>query len=76
MCLFQSIHSVIYKIFCFVFRNNSDFLISLGQTLVNFSRIIPGGTLVFFPSYPFLDQCVTYWQSNNIWASITKNKVK
>uniref|UniRef100_A0A2S2P209 Regulator of telomere elongation helicase 1 homolog n=1 Tax=Schizaphis graminum TaxID=13262 RepID=A0A2S2P209_SCHGA len=55
-------------------RNNSDFLISLGQTLVNFSRIIPGGTLVFFPSYPFLDQCVNHWQSCNIWASITKNK--
>ncbi|XP_015368271.1 PREDICTED: regulator of telomere elongation helicase 1 homolog, partial [Diuraphis noxia] len=55
-------------------RNNSDFLISLGQTLVNFSRIIPGGTLVFFPSYPFLDQCVNHWQGCNIWASITKNK--
>jgi regulator of telomere elongation helicase 1 len=48
----------------------------LGQTLVNFSRIIPGGTLVFFPSYPFLDSCVNYWQGCNIWASITKNKVK
>lgn len=61
---------------CFVLRNNSDFLVSLGQTLVNFSRIIPGGILVFFPSYPFLDQCVNYWQGCNIWASITKNKVK
>lgn len=61
--------------FFFFHRNNSDFLISLGQTLVNFSRIIPGGTLVFFPSYPFLDQCVNHWQGCNIWASITKNKV-
>ncbi|XP_050420877.1 regulator of telomere elongation helicase 1 homolog isoform X2 [Adelges cooleyi] len=55
-------------------RNNNDFLISLGQTLVNFSRIIPGGTLVFFPSYPFLEQCVSHWQGCNIWASITKLK--
>ncbi|VVC45636.1 Hypothetical protein CINCED_3A003007 [Cinara cedri] len=55
-------------------RNNSDFLISLGQTLVNFSRIIPGGTLVFFPSYPFLEHCINYWQGCNIWTSIAKNK--
>lgn len=59
----------------FFFRNSSDFLISLGQTLVNFSRIIPGGTLVFFPSYPFLEQCINHWQGCNVWASITKNKV-
>ncbi|XP_050544968.1 regulator of telomere elongation helicase 1 homolog isoform X2 [Daktulosphaira vitifoliae] len=55
-------------------RNNNEFLMGLGQTLVNFSRIIPGGTLIFFPSYPFLEQCVNYWQGCNIWGSISKLK--
>ena len=29
---------------------------------VNICRIVPGGILVFFPSYSFMDACIETWQ--------------
>ena len=29
---------------------------------VNFSRIVPNGLLVFFPSYPVMNGCVETWK--------------
>jgi regulator of telomere elongation helicase 1 len=33
------------------FRDTDEYKVELGQLIVNFSRIIPDGLLVFFPSY-------------------------
>ncbi|XP_037401247.1 regulator of telomere elongation helicase 1 isoform X1 [Pygocentrus nattereri] len=37
---------------------------SLGNTVVNLSRVVPHGLLVFFPSYPVLDKTLEYWRAN------------
>uniref|UniRef100_W5UKB9 Regulator of telomere elongation helicase 1 n=1 Tax=Ictalurus punctatus TaxID=7998 RepID=W5UKB9_ICTPU len=37
---------------------------SLGNTIVNLSRVVPHGLLVFFPSYPVLDKTLEYWRSS------------
>ncbi|KAF4083439.1 hypothetical protein AMELA_G00141320 [Ameiurus melas] len=37
---------------------------SLGNTIVNLSRVVPDGLLVFFPSYPVLDKTLEYWRSS------------
>lgn len=55
-------------------RNNIKYLNDLGQTLLNFSRILPNGTLVFFPSYSVLDKCVKHWQDMGIWTKISNLK--
>ncbi|XP_022249147.1 regulator of telomere elongation helicase 1 homolog isoform X2 [Limulus polyphemus] len=54
------------------FRNRSDkkYLQSLGRTILNFSRIIPDGLLVFFPSYSVLKQCNEHWEESGLWQSM------
>lgn len=38
------------------------FLMALGSALVQIVRAIPGGVLVFFPSFDLLDRCTQAWQ--------------
>nr|XP_053647148.1 LOW QUALITY PROTEIN: regulator of telomere elongation helicase 1 homolog [Cherax quadricarinatus] len=58
------------------FKNRSDprYINSLGQTILNFSRIIPDGLLVFFPSYPIMRSCRDEWQNSGIWSKISVGK--
>ncbi|XP_030569109.1 regulator of telomere elongation helicase 1 homolog [Drosophila novamexicana] len=55
-------------------RDNPKYISSLGQTILNVSRIVPDGLLVFFPSYPMLNQCVDAWQASGLWADISCRK--
>ncbi|XP_076361576.1 regulator of telomere elongation helicase 1 isoform X2 [Tachypleus tridentatus] len=54
------------------FKNRSDkkYIQSLGRTILNFSRIIPDGLLVFFPSYSVLKQCNEHWEESGLWQSM------
>jgi regulator of telomere elongation helicase 1 len=42
-------------------RGNEEYLAELGNTLVSLARIVPGGMLVFFPSYGVMETCVERW---------------
>ena len=42
-------------------RSNEEYLAELGNTLVSLARIVPGGMLVFFPSYGVMETCVERW---------------
>ncbi|KAL7744472.1 hypothetical protein ACLKA6_001847 [Drosophila palustris] len=55
-------------------RDNPKYIRSLGQTILNVSRIVPDGLLVFFPSYPMMNQCVDAWQASGLWADISCRK--
>ncbi|XP_047110778.1 regulator of telomere elongation helicase 1 homolog [Schistocerca piceifrons] len=55
-------------------RNDPQYITSLGRTILNLSRIIPGGLLVFFPSYPVLKKCQEEWQLSGIWSQICVSK--
>ncbi|RHY94342.1 hypothetical protein DYB35_003318 [Aphanomyces astaci] len=53
-------------------RSSPDYAAELGNTLVNITRLVPNGLLVFFPSYSILDQCTGQWQqltgtTGSIW---------
>lgn len=54
--------------------DNPKYIRSLGQTILNVSRIVPDGLLVFFPSYPMLNKCVDAWQASGLWADISCRK--
>lgn len=64
----------------FACRSSSDYLFALGMTLQNLSRHVPGGTLVFFPSYASLYSTVDFWRNgrkeNNktVWAQLTERR--
>uniref|UniRef100_A0A1X7V2E7 Regulator of telomere elongation helicase 1 homolog n=1 Tax=Amphimedon queenslandica TaxID=400682 RepID=A0A1X7V2E7_AMPQE len=56
-------------------RFTPAYMDSLGNTLVNFFRIIPDGVLVFFPSYVVMETLVTHWKEHsNIFMRMEQHK--
>lgn len=64
-------------------RDSLEYKQELGNTIVNFSKIVPAGLLVFFPSYYLMDRCIECWKNMSharssdcitIWERICKNK--
>jgi len=59
-------------------RASETYLKEVGNTLLNLSRIVPDGLLVFFPSYTLMDQCVETWKrpdsGRSLWEVIAQNK--
>lgn len=63
------------------FRSTDEYLLELGNTIVNFTRLVPSGLLVFFPSYTILEDSIARWQrptqgdaSSSIWDRIVQQK--
>lgn len=42
-------------------REDKDYIAELGNTLVALSKVIPGGMLIFFPSYSVMDKAIDEW---------------
>ncbi|AES68026.2 regulator of telomere elongation helicase 1 homolog [Medicago truncatula] len=60
-------------------RDTMEYKQELGNAIVNLTRIVPDGLLVFFPSYYLLEQSIGCWKSlsndgSSIWERICKNK--
>eukprot|EP00617_Octactis_speculum_P002724 CAMPEP_0185790494 /NCGR_PEP_ID=MMETSP1174-20130828/156674_1 /TAXON_ID=35687 /ORGANISM="Dictyocha speculum, Strain CCMP1381" /LENGTH=144 /DNA_ID=CAMNT_0028485215 /DNA_START=1 /DNA_END=432 /DNA_ORIENTATION=- len=55
----------------FANRESEAYKFELGSTLANFARVVRGGMLVFFPSYPALDSAVASWKQSKIWGRLT-----
>lgn len=55
-------------------RNDASYLTDLGNSIVNFARMIPDGMLVFFPSYASMSQCIDDWKSKGIWERLGQYK--
>ncbi|XP_019861523.1 PREDICTED: regulator of telomere elongation helicase 1-like, partial [Amphimedon queenslandica] len=56
-------------------RFTPAYMDSLGNTLVNFFRIIPDGVLVFFPSYVVMETLVTHWkEQSSIFMRMEQHK--
>ncbi|KAF8117924.1 hypothetical protein N665_0008s0262 [Sinapis alba] len=61
-------------------RDVPEYKQELGNAIVNFSRVVPDGLLVFFPSYYLMDRCIAFWKdgchrnSMTVWERICKLK--
>ena len=56
-------------------RDRPEYKEELGRSILNCTRLIPNGLLVFFPSYTVMDKCVSYWQNNSsLWQSMGGRK--
>ena len=42
-------------------RNDIDYITELGNTIISLARVIPGGVLIFFPSYGVMETCIEKW---------------
>ncbi|KAL3657099.1 hypothetical protein V7S43_018012 [Phytophthora oleae] len=47
---------------------------SMGQLLLQYSQSIPGGILMFFPSYSLLNKLTTRWKKTKLWGEIEQFK--
>lgn len=52
--------------FTFSKRNSTAMITNAGRVLLALIRNIPDGVVVFFPSYAYLNLCVSIWKSVNI----------
>ncbi|CAH0517039.1 unnamed protein product [Peronospora belbahrii] len=55
-------------------RNDMEALDELGRILLNLSRIVPGGVVVFFPSYRFEESAVQRWQDTKQYEQLQAKK--
>lgn len=55
-------------------RDKKVYLRSIGETILEFSKVVPDGLLVFFPSYSVMNKCTAFWRENGIWLSIDQQK--
>lgn len=54
----------------FASRSNPKYLASLGHALVEISKVVPDGLLVFFPSYAWMDTCLNSWKQSDVWEKL------
>lgn len=51
-----------------------EYKLELGKTLLPLIRVLPFGTLVFFPSYSLLGKCLDYWKTkSSIWRDMSSS---
>ncbi|KAK8866713.1 hypothetical protein M9Y10_009680 [Tritrichomonas musculus] len=55
-------------------QNKDTLIINFGNILIELLPHIPGGVLVFLPSYKFLSDVVSTWKKKNIWWSVNNIK--
>ena len=60
--------------FLFQKRNDPKQLTSLGEFLIEITKRVPYGVVIFFPSYKYLDQVLQFWKNTGILSSIESNK--
>ncbi|KII90522.1 hypothetical protein PLICRDRAFT_697066 [Plicaturopsis crispa FD-325 SS-3] len=60
----------------FKFGNQGDpkLIAELGQILLNFTSLVPGGLVVFFPSYKFLNAVKSAWETQGLLQKLNKKK--
>ena len=56
-------------------RSNQSYMLDLGNAIVNITRLVPDGVLVFFPSYGVMDGMVSCWEAGGVMARIRERKV-
>lgn len=47
---------------------------AMGHLLLQYAQVIPGGILMFFPSYTLMDKLETRWRQTGIWDQINAIK--
>ena len=66
------------KTFDFTFKHRMDtaMIADLGGAIVNFSKMTPGGMVVFFPSFQYLKYVLAQWKKGDVYSRLSQRKVK
>lgn len=55
-------------------KNKPEFQKALGETILELSKVVPDGMLVFVPAYSLLESLETYWRRTGMWERLSKVK--
>ncbi|GFE53474.1 DNA repair protein [Babesia ovis] len=55
-------------------RSTPNYIKALGEALIVFSKCVPAGVLVFFGSYPVMEDTIKTWKRTGIFSSLEKEK--
>ncbi|ETL36675.1 hypothetical protein F442_11679 [Phytophthora nicotianae P10297] len=55
-------------------QQNFQYQDSMGYLLLQYAQMIPGGILMFFPSYALMGILKARWERTGIWAKLEKHK--
>lgn len=55
-------------------RTKPSVMDELGRLLVNASRVVPGGVVVFFPSFSYADAVYACWKSSGVLQQLSNRK--
>ncbi|BFU25795.1 DNA repair helicase putative [Entamoeba histolytica] len=59
----------------YAYRTNRLIIHSYGRLILELSKTVPDGILCFFPSYSYMNICISYWDEMKIIESIYSNKL-
>ena len=59
----------------FEVRNDPAVVRNFGSILVEYSKIVPDGIVVFFPSYLYMESIVAAWNDMGILNEVWKHKL-
>jgi len=57
-------------------RDDVEYIKELGNTIISLVRVIPGGVLIFFPSYGVMENCVEKWGGPMSSRTLQSNSYK
>ncbi|KAI0333315.1 DNA repair helicase [Cubamyces sp. BRFM 1775] len=55
-------------------RSDENLMAELGQILLNFTNVVPGGMVVFVPSYAFLHMIMKQWRASGLLEKLNAKK--
>ena len=55
-------------------RSSTAYQSSMGNAICTFSRVVPKGLLVFFPSYSNMHECMQHWRQTGIASAVENYK--
>jgi chromosome transmission fidelity protein 1 len=60
--------------FTYARRGDDGMVRELGLALLNATRLVPDGVVVFFPSYGYLGQVAAKWRASGLWDQLAARK--
>ncbi|ANB14288.1 Chl1p [Sugiyamaella lignohabitans] len=60
--------------FSFANRSSVPMIDELGSAILNLTKTVPHGMIVFFPSYQYLSNLVERWKATNLYSQLNSSK--
>ncbi len=74
MCQDGLMNNNLYNVLIIIVTLSVLQLDELGRTILNLCNVVPGGIVVFFPSYDYEKKVHAHWEASGILSKLEKRK--